>query len=71
MADDVDVCCESKEELEQLFTEATDYVKTLQGLSDQDRLLFYGFYKQVCVLFLSNFEIICWQFDDVSSTRML
>ncbi|XP_031560882.1 acyl-CoA-binding domain-containing protein 6-like [Actinia tenebrosa] len=46
MADDVDVNVDSREDVEQMFTEATEYVKILQGLSDEDKLLFYGLYKQ-------------------------
>ena len=45
MADEEDEI--SFEELQELFAAATDYVKGMKGLSDENKLIFYGFFKQV------------------------
>ena len=31
-----------------LFQAATEFVRTLKNISDEQKLIFYGLYKQVC-----------------------
>ena len=42
----------TSEEIQELFVAATDYVKRMKGLSDENKLNFYGLFKQVSVLLL-------------------
>ena len=60
MADEEEENFASRGEVEQTFTEATEYVKNLQELSNEDKLLFYGLYKQVMtILLLFSMQSIC------------
>ena len=36
------------EDLQGLFQAATEFVRTLKNISDAQKLVFYGLYKQVC-----------------------
>ena len=36
------------EDLQGLFQAATEFVRTLKNISDEQKLMFYGLYKQVC-----------------------
>ena len=36
------------EGLRGLFQAATEFVRTLKNISDEQKLIFYGLYKQVC-----------------------
>ena len=36
------------EDLQGLFQAATEFVRTLKNISDEQKLMLYGLYKQVC-----------------------
>ena len=45
------------DELESLFHLATEFVRDLRDLKNEEKLKFYGLFKQVSILKCTNFEV--------------